>query len=77
MIVAVATATALLVSLLVVPLPKAPWIARAAQHILVALLIALGLTILPVGLNYTEHVIESARKRGGLRTGSTASWTGK
>lgn len=41
------TATALLVSLLVVPLPKAPWIARAAQHILVALLIALGLTILP------------------------------
>ncbi|MBX7184917.1 MAG: sensor domain-containing diguanylate cyclase [Vicinamibacteria bacterium] len=41
------TATALLVSLLVVPLPKAPWIARAAQHNLVALLIALGLTILP------------------------------
>lgn len=41
------TATALLVSLLVVPLPKAPWIARAAQHNLVALLITLGLTILP------------------------------
>ena len=41
------TATALLVSLLVVPLPKAPWIARAAQHTLVALLIALGITILP------------------------------
>lgn len=41
------TATALLVSLLLVPLPKAPWIARAAQHTLVALLIALGITILP------------------------------
>ena len=41
------TATALLVSLLVVPLPKAPWIARAAQHTLVALLMALGLTTLP------------------------------
>lgn len=41
------TATALLVSLLVVPLPKAPWIARAAQHTLVALLLALGTTILP------------------------------
>lgn len=39
--------TALLVSLLVVPLPKAPWIARAAQHILVALLLALGTTMLP------------------------------
>ncbi|MEO8501102.1 MAG: sensor domain-containing diguanylate cyclase, partial [Vicinamibacteria bacterium] len=41
------TATALLVSLLVVPLPKAPWTARAAQHTLVALLLALGVTILP------------------------------
>ena len=41
------TATALLVSLLVVPLPKAPWTARAAQHTLVALLLALGITILP------------------------------
>ncbi len=41
------TATALLVSLLVVPLPKAPWFARAAQHTLVALLIALGVAILP------------------------------
>ena len=41
------TATALVLSLLVVPLPKAPWTARAAQHNLVALLIALGITILP------------------------------
>ena len=43
------TATALLVSLLVVPLPKAPWHARAAQHALVALLLALGITTLPKG----------------------------
>ncbi|MBK5256007.1 MAG: hypothetical protein JJE39_08235, partial [Vicinamibacteria bacterium] len=41
------TATALLVSLLVVPLPRSPWVARAAQHLLVALLICLGITILP------------------------------
>ncbi len=41
------TSAALLVSLLVVPLPKAPWFARAAQHTLVALLVCLGVTILP------------------------------
>ncbi len=40
-------ATALLVSLLVVPLPRSPWIARAAQHLLVALLICLGIAFLP------------------------------
>jgi diguanylate cyclase (GGDEF)-like protein len=41
------TATALLLSLVIVPLPRAPWYARAAQHTLVALLICLGLTLLP------------------------------
>ena len=42
-----ATATALLVSLVIVPLPRAPWVARAAQHTLVALLLCLGLRLLP------------------------------
>ncbi len=41
------TATALLASLLVVPLPRAPWFARAAQHILVALLLCLGIAVVP------------------------------
>ena len=41
------TATALLASLLVVPLPRAPWFARAAQHTLVALLLCLGITVAP------------------------------
>ncbi len=41
------TAAALLVSLLVVPLPRSPWSARAAQHILVALLVCLGISVLP------------------------------
>lgn len=41
------TATALLGSLILVPLPRSPWVARAAQHLLVALLICLGVTILP------------------------------
>ena len=44
-----ATALALLGSLVVVPLPRAPWHARAAQHTLVALLICLGLPMLPEG----------------------------
>lgn len=41
------TAAALLGSLLVVPLPRSPWGARAAQHTLVALLICLGTAVLP------------------------------
>jgi diguanylate cyclase (GGDEF)-like protein len=41
------TAAALLGSLLVVPLPRCPWYARAAQHTLVSLLVCLGITILP------------------------------
>ena len=41
------TATALLGSLVIAPLPRAPWFARAAQHTLVALLICLGTSILP------------------------------
>ncbi len=41
------TSCALLATLLVVPLPKAPWVAHAAQHLLVALLICLGITVLP------------------------------
>ncbi len=41
------TATALVLTLVIVPLPRAPWAARAAQHTLVALLIALGLTMRP------------------------------
>ncbi|MBP9945519.1 MAG: diguanylate cyclase [Vicinamibacteria bacterium] len=41
------TATALLTSLLVVPLPRSPWTARAAQHTLVALLLCLGISVLP------------------------------
>lgn len=40
-------AAALLVSLLIVPLPRAPWFARAGQHALVALLICLGIRLLP------------------------------
>lgn len=40
-------ATALLLSLLVVPLPRSPWPARAAQHTLVALLLALGVGVVP------------------------------
>ena len=40
-------ATTLLVTLVVVPLPRTPWMARAAQHVLVALLICLGTQILP------------------------------
>ena len=41
------TATALIGSLLLVPLPRSPWFARAAQHTLVSLLVALGLSVLP------------------------------
>ena len=41
------TAGALLASILIVPLPRTPWFARAAQHTLVALLISLGLSALP------------------------------
>ena len=41
------TATTLLVTLVVVPLPRTPWTARAAQHTLVALLMCLGTDILP------------------------------
>jgi diguanylate cyclase (GGDEF)-like protein len=41
------TATALMVTLVIVPLPRAPWTARAAQQALVSLLISLGLTMLP------------------------------
>ena len=40
-------ATALLVTLLVVPLPRTPWMAKAAQQTLVALLLCLGVSILP------------------------------
>ena len=43
------TATALLASLVLVPLPRSPWVARAAQHTLVALLISLGVATLPEG----------------------------
>jgi len=41
------TAGALLTSILIVPFPRSPWFARAAQHTLVALLLSLGLSILP------------------------------
>ena len=41
------SAVALLFSLVIVPLPRVPWFARAAQHTLVALLICLGTRILP------------------------------
>ena len=41
------TATALMVTLVIVPLPRSPWSARAAQQVLVSLLISLGLTMLP------------------------------
>ncbi|MEO5763513.1 MAG: sensor domain-containing diguanylate cyclase [Vicinamibacteria bacterium] len=41
------TATSLMVSLVIVPLPRAPWVARAAQHTLVALLLCLGISMLP------------------------------
>ncbi len=44
------TAGALLASILIVPLPRTPWFARAAQHTLVALLISLGLSVLPPGI---------------------------
>lgn len=44
------TAGALLGSIIIVPLPRTPWFARAAQHTLVALLISLGLFVLPPGI---------------------------
>lgn len=43
-------AAALMGTLLVVPVPRAPWPARAAQHTLVALLICVGIVFLPPAL---------------------------